>query len=203
MDPMARVRELAVLAVDDEQEIIESLRRTLRGEAYRFIGTTSPHEARDIVDRGEADLLIADIDMPGMNGLELTAHVRQTRPQVVRILLTGDASLESAIDAINRGEVHRYYVKPWRNEALRQSIREALDRRIELQRQADAELVLRARERLLSALEREYPGISVVDDAQEIHELDVPRLRLLLADLSLPGLEVLRPKTRIAKERPE
>ena len=200
---MARVRELAVLAVDDEQEIIESLRRTLRGEAYRFIGTTSPHEARDIVDRGEADLLIADIDMPGMNGLELTAHVRQTRPQVVRILLTGDASLESAIDAINRGEVHRYYVKPWRNEALRQSIREALDRRIELQRQADAELVLRARERLLSALEREYPGISVVDDAQEIHELDVPRLRLLLADLSLPGLEVLRPKTRIAKERPE
>ena len=153
---MALAPEPTVLAVDDEGEIIESLRRALRGEAYRFIGTTSPEEARAFIDRGQVDLLIADIDMPGINGLELTAHARQTRPEVIRILLTGDASLESAMDAINRGEVHRYFTKPWRNETLRQSIREALARRDEMRSRADAEVAVRSRERLLAGLEREF-----------------------------------------------
>jgi len=193
---MAGVKQLTVLAVDDEVEVIESLRRTIRGETYRFIGTTSPFEAREIVDRGEADLLIADIDMPGMTGLELTAYVRQSRPDVVRILLTGDSSLESALDAINRGEVHRYFTKPWRNEQLRQSIREALERRSEMRRQADADAVLRARERMLAALERQYPGITVVGAVDGVYELDVARLRQVLSDLALPALEALVPQAR-------
>ena len=185
-------REVTVLAVDDETEIIESLRRALRGEAYRFVGTTSPEEARDLVGRGEVDLLIADIDMPGSSGLELTAHIRQTRPEVVRILLTGDASLESAVDAINRGEVHRYFAEPWRNEMLRQSIREALARRAELQRQADAETVVHMRERLLAGLEREHPGISAVRSVEGVHEIDVPQLRLLLTRLGLSAFDALQ-----------
>lgn len=197
---MAGVKQLTVLAVDDEEEVIESLRRTVRGEAYRFIGTTSPHEARDQVDRGEVDLLIADIDMPGMTGLELTAHVRQSRPEVVRILLTGDASLESALEAINRGEVHRYFTKPWRNESLRQSIRAALERKSELRRQADAEMVLRARERLLAGLERQYPGITAVGAVNGVYELDVARLRQLLSDLGIPELEGLLPQAPAGAE---
>ncbi|HEY3819985.1 MAG TPA: response regulator [Polyangiaceae bacterium] len=192
---MARIGECTVLAVDDEAEIIESLRRTLRGEAYRFVGTTSPHEARDLVDGGDVDLLIADIDMPEMNGIELTAHVRRTRPEVVRILLTGDASLESAVEAINRGEVHRYFTKPWRNEMLRQSIREALARRVEIQRRADAELVVEKRERLLAGLEREHPGISVVRSPDGIHEIDIPQLRLLLTKLAIPAFDALQTRS--------
>jgi DNA-binding NtrC family response regulator len=183
--------ERTVVAVDDEPEIVESLGRALRGEGYRFIGTTSPEEARDVVDRGEADLLIADIDMPGINGLELVAHVRRTRPAVVRILLTGDASLESAMDAINRGEVHRYFTKPWANEALRRSIREALARADELQRRADAEVSVEERERLLRALDRAHPGIREVRLVDGIHELDFARLRGILARLEVPGLERL------------
>jgi DNA-binding NtrC family response regulator len=181
-----------VLAVDDEEEIIESLRRALRGEAYRFVGTTEPREARGIVDRGEADLIIADIDMPGINGLELIAHVRRTKPGVVRILLTGDASLESAMDAINRGEVHRYFTKPWSNEPLRQNIRDALARLDELQRTADADAVLRARERLIAALEREHPGISVVLGGDAVYEIDLEPLKKLLATADLPALAALR-----------
>jgi two-component system probable response regulator PhcQ len=146
------------------------------------------------VDRGEVDLLIADIDMPGMNGLELTAHTRRSRPEVVRILLTGDASLESAIDAINRGEVHRYFTKPWRNEMLRQSIREALARRAELQRQAEAETVVNMRERLLAGLEREHPGISFVRSLDGVHEIDIPQLRHLLTRLGLSAFDALQSK---------
>jgi DNA-binding NtrC family response regulator len=180
-----------VLAVDDEPEIVESIGRALRDEGYRFIGTTSPEKARDAVDRGDVDLLIADIDMPGINGLELVAHVRATRPSVVRILLTGDASLASAMDAINRGEVHRYFTKPWRNEALRGSIREALARADELRRRADAEVGVQTRERLLRALDRAYPGIRSVDLVDGVHELDIARLRVVLASLGAPPLERL------------
>jgi DNA-binding NtrC family response regulator len=180
-----------VLAVDDEAEIIESLRRALRGEAYRFVGTTSPREARDIVDRGEVDLIIADIDMPGINGLELVAHARRTQPQVVRILLTGDASLASAIDAINRGEVHRYFTKPWRNEPLRQNIREALARVDELRRRADADATVRTRQLLVAELERQYPGISVVHSSNGVHEIDVAHLRSVLVTVAMPALDRL------------
>jgi two-component system probable response regulator PhcQ len=191
---MAGVKKLTVLAVDDEEEVVESLRRTLRGEPYRFVGTTSPFEARDVIDRGEADLLVADVDMPGMTGLELAAYVRQNRPEVVRILLTGDASLESALDAINRGEVHRYFTKPWRNEPLRQAIRQALERRNELRRAAEADAVLRSRERMLAALERQYPGITVATLADGVYEIDVARLRQVAADLGLPALDALLPQ---------
>jgi response regulator RpfG family c-di-GMP phosphodiesterase len=183
--------ERTVLAVDDEPEIVESLARALRGESYGFIGTTSPERARELLDGGRIDLLIADIDMPGINGLELVAHVRRTRPAVVRILLTGDASLESAMDAINRGEVHRYFTKPWRNEALRRSIRDALARADELRRRADAGASVEARERLLDALDRAYPGIRAVRLVDGAYELDIARLRGVLTLLSAPGLERL------------
>jgi DNA-binding NtrC family response regulator len=181
--------EYTVLAVDDETEIIDSLRRALRSEAYRFVGTTSPYEARDLVLRGGVDLIIADIDMPGMNGLELVAYVRRERPEVVRILLTGDASLESAMDAINRGEVHRYFTKPWRNESLRQSLREALARVDELRRVAQADANVLERERMLALLEREHPGICRVVRSDGVHELDVAHLRSVLANIGSPWLE--------------
>lgn len=180
-----------VLAVDDEAEIIESLRRALRGEPYRFLGTTSAIEARELVDRGVVDLLIADIDMPELDGLELVAHVRATRPEVVRVLLTGDASLESAMDAINRSEVHRYFTKPWRNEVLRQSIREALARVEELRRRADADAALQMRARLLQALEKQFPGIGGGLPVDGVHEIDVLALRNVLDRVGVPVLSTL------------
>lgn len=180
-----------VLVVDDEAEIVESLRRTLRGEAYRFVGTTSALEARELVDRGGIDLIVADIDMPELNGLELVAHVRETRPEVVRVLLTGDASLESAVDAINRSEVHRYFTKPWRNDALRQSIRDALARLDELRRRAEVDAALETRARLLSALEEQYPGIGGGLPKGGIHELDLLRLRTVLDRVAMPALVTL------------
>jgi two-component system probable response regulator PhcQ len=165
-----------VLLVDDEAEIIESLRRTLRAESYRVIGTTSPFEALELCERENVDLIVADIDMPGLNGLELVARIRRTHPNVVRILLTGDASLESALHAINEGEVHRYLTKPWKTRELRDTLKNALERLEEIRRGAAADRVTRAREAMLSELESAHPGIRAVSYDDGVYVLDPARM---------------------------
>ncbi len=84
---MSERRQL-VLVVDDEPEVVETLKRNLRHEPFEVVGTTSPIEALHVIDRGGVDLVIADIDMPEMNGLSLVARVQRSHPDVIRILLT-------------------------------------------------------------------------------------------------------------------
>jgi CheY-like chemotaxis protein len=169
-----------LLLVDDEPEILDGLRRTLRSEGYRLLTTTSPIEALEILAKGGVDLLLSDIDMPDMSGIELVARVRRDHPDVVRLLLTGDASLDSALVAINEGEVHRYLTKPWSKETLTATLRQALDRLEELRRAAAADARATARERLLAELEREHPGIRDAAFDGDTYVLDGARVDALL-----------------------
>jgi FixJ family two-component response regulator len=121
--------EETLLLVDDEQDVIDALARTLRNGGYRMLEATSGTAALDIVQREQVDLLLTDIDMPDMTGLDLLTKVRATHPQIVRFILTGVASLDSALVAINEGAVHRYLTKPWDTEGLRSAIRDGLGRR--------------------------------------------------------------------------
>jgi len=174
-----------ILLVDDEVEILESLRRTLRSEGYRLLTTPSPFEALEIVERESVDLMVADIDMPGMNGLELVSRIRRTHPHVVRILLTGDSSIESALHAINEGEVYRYLTKPWQKIELRETLRHALDRLEEIRRAASADRLTRAREAMLSELESAHPGIRKVVYRDGIYSLDVTHLAELATEVGI------------------
>jgi CheY-like chemotaxis protein len=179
-----------LLLVDDEPEILDGLRRTLRNEGYRLLTTTSPLEAIEILARGGVDLLLSDIDMPEMSGIDLVARVRRDHPDVVRLLLTGDASLESALTAINEGEVHRYLTKPWTKETLTATLRSALDRLEELRRAAAADARAGAHERLLAELEREHPGIRDAAFDGDAYVIDAARVRTLLG--AAPSLRPAR-----------
>jgi FixJ family two-component response regulator len=123
--------EKTILLVDDEPEILEALKRTLRDRGYRFIDATSGEDALlRVAETPSLDLVITDIDMPGMSGIDLAKSLRQSHPQVPRIILTGVASLESAIQAINQGEVHRFLQKPWDATELRDAVSAGLDRAV-------------------------------------------------------------------------
>lgn len=115
-----------MLLVDDEREILEALTRVLRDEGYDLLTTTSPTEAMSILATGSVDLLVSDLRMPEMGGIELVRHVRKHHPNVVRILLTGHATLTSALEAINDGRVERFLLKPWDNDELRAQIRDVV-----------------------------------------------------------------------------
>jgi CheY-like chemotaxis protein len=172
-----------LLLVDDEPEILASLRRSLRGEGYELVTTTSPREALEVLAKGGIDLLLSDIDMPEMDGLELIARARRLQPHVARLLLTGDASLRSAVAAINEGEVHRYLLKPWDRKELCATIAQALARLDELRSVAIADRRAMVREKLRLELEHEHPGITSVTLENGAYVLDSPRVDALVRAL--------------------
>lgn len=188
---MTHERRPTVLVVDDEPEVVETLRRNLRGEPYDVVGTTSPKEALALVEQGALDLVIADIDMPEMDGLTLVARLQRNHPNVIRILLTGDASLESAMTAINEGEVFRYLTKPWNTSELRETVRSAFERATELRRAADAARSVATRAATIAQLERDYPDIRRVVREDGIYVVDAEHLRsvtLAMTDRRLRAL---------------
>ncbi len=77
-----------VLIVDDEVNVLSSLERTLRNEEYAVLTASSATEALDILQAKSVDLIISDLGMPGMNGLELLKIVKEKHPAVARIVLT-------------------------------------------------------------------------------------------------------------------
>jgi len=112
-----------------------------------------------------------------MSGVELVARVRRSHPDVVRILLTGQGTLEGALRAINDGEVHRFLTKPWDDEELRATVAQALERLEELRRAQHADTAATRRRTLHTELEREHPGIArVARDSSGAYVIDERRV---------------------------
>ncbi len=117
-----------VLCVDDEPNILSALQRVLRGEVGRVVTAGDGEQALRVLAEEPVDLVISDMRMPGMDGLQLLEKLHAQWPQTVRILLTGHADIDSAIGAVNRGAVFRYLQKPWQEAALRDTVHEGLER---------------------------------------------------------------------------
>lgn len=116
-----------VLLVDDEEPILNSLRRLLRGQPYDVVLATSGEQALALMAERPVDLVMSDARMPGMDGATLLAQVHQRYPAVVRIMLTGYADPASIIKAVNDGRIHRYISKPWNDDEMLLTLRQALE----------------------------------------------------------------------------
>lgn len=121
-----------ILLVDDEEMILSSLRTFLELETDHEVVTFTDPEAALEADP-DADVVISDYLMPGMDGISFLAAFKQRRPHVPRILLTGYADKENAIRAINEVGLFQYIEKPWDNDNLLLVLRNALERRRLLQ----------------------------------------------------------------------
>jgi response regulator RpfG family c-di-GMP phosphodiesterase len=120
-----------ILCVDDEENILHALRRVFRKEPYEIIATVSAKEALRIIESKPVLLVISDHRMPEMEGTEFLWQVREKKPDIARIMLTGYADIKAAVEAINRCQVYRYISKPWNDDDLRLTVREAI-RQVEL-----------------------------------------------------------------------
>lgn len=118
-----------LLFVDDEASILSSLRRLFRQQGYRILTAGSGAEGLQVLEKEPVDLVISDMRMPEMDGAQFLEHVRAVHPGVVRILLTGYADIASTIAAINRGEIYRYIAKPWDDNEIVLTIKDALERK--------------------------------------------------------------------------
>lgn len=114
----------SVLVVDDEPYIISALTAFLKSE-YEIVSAESAEAAQKIFRDHPPDIILTDLRMPKMNGIQLLEWVRQNHPRTVRLLMTGFGELDDAVEAINRGQVFRYMFKPWKEDQLLDMLRSA------------------------------------------------------------------------------
>ena len=115
-----------ILCVDDEANILSSLKRMLSLEGYLVSTCQSGKEALELLKTSTFDLIITDLRMPEMDGIALLKEIKLLYPLMTRVMLTGNADLESAKAAINDGEVYKYLSKPWDEQETFAVIKDAI-----------------------------------------------------------------------------
>jgi DNA-binding NtrC family response regulator len=151
-----------ILFVDDDEDIRLGLELSLRKLHYQLEFAASPHEALRILATRPADVVISDHLMPGMTGLEFLNIVHDRFPDTVRIMLTGHADIQTAIKAINQGEIYRFLTKPCDPVELQVTLHLACER-LELERE----------NRRLLALVRSHPDLAMRLEAEAHRRLGV------------------------------
>ncbi len=117
-----------VLFVDDEPQILNALKRGLLDEPYESLFATSGEMALKLLAENEIAVLVTDMRMPGMNGLELLKRVREPYPDLVKIVLSGYTQLPQVLATVNQGDIFKFITKPWDLDGdFRQVILEAVD----------------------------------------------------------------------------
>ena len=100
------------LLVDDEPRVLEVLSRSLRRNYHTVTATSGAEGLVAIENDGPFAVVVSDLRMPGMDGAQFLVHARDASPDTVRILLTGGADVESAVAAVNDGQIFRFVLKP-------------------------------------------------------------------------------------------
>lgn len=118
-----------IVIVDDEEMVLTSLKSFLGLETnYKIETFLSAKEALEYIKKENVELVISDYLMPEMDGITFLAKVREIKPQIIRIILTGYADKENAIKAINTVGLFQYIEKPWDNDDLLIVLRNGLEK---------------------------------------------------------------------------
>ncbi len=122
-----------VLVVDDEGAIRYSVSKTLQRVGYNVNEAASGEEALDTMQKQHYDVVLTDIRMPGLSGVELLKRIKEQAPDAIVILMTGYASLGTAVEALRLG-AHDYLIKPSSSQDIRQSVARGIERARNLKR---------------------------------------------------------------------
>lgn len=117
-----------ILFVDDDPIVLEVAEQLLADLPYTFMATSSPAKAIQILTMWEVAVLLCDLNMPEIDGIEVLAKAREANPNIVSILVTGMADQEATIRAINEGGIWKFVSKPWKPDQLVAIVREGVER---------------------------------------------------------------------------
>lgn len=116
-----------VLFVDDQDEILFLIKRMLKDEPYTMLFASNGKEALEVISKNNVDVVVTDVLMPNMSGLELLDMIKESHPNIVRIILSGFSQIPTLLSAINHGKIFRYITKPWQvDEEAKQVVRDAI-----------------------------------------------------------------------------
>ena len=147
-----------VLFVDDDANLLAGVLRSVRGEPYRCLTATSGEMALEMLASKPMDVVVSDEQMPGMGGLELLTTVHQRHPEIVNVMLSGQASIGTVVRALNQGQIFRFLIKPCGTDELCANIRQALGHKLVLDRCRTILPLFRRQAGILQALELKNPG---------------------------------------------
>jgi len=117
-----------VLFVDDDEVILQSLERGLLDEPYNTLFSKSGREALEILQQEEVHVIVTDMRMYDMTGLELLSIVKKEYPHIIRLVLSAYTQITTLLTAINHGEIFRYITKPLKfEEEFKPAIHQALE----------------------------------------------------------------------------
>lgn len=174
----------AILLVDDEPSVLSAITRALRGEPYEVVSELSGELALERMAAKQFKVVVSDERMAKMQGSEFLAIVRYRYPGTVRILLTGHATLDAAVRAVNEGGIYKFLNKPWQDHDLKMTIRDALLKHDTEQEAWSIFGLLQQQRHGVADLEKLHPGISKLERDQEGN--------LVLPELSDDALKDLR-----------
>lgn len=117
----------SLLLVDDDPKIISFMERVLRQEGYRIVSATGASEGFELLATNRIGVVLSDLRMPGMDGIDFLSRVSRLHPKTVRIAMSGYADMDMVTEAINRGAIYKFLTKPIENAVLRQSIAKAFE----------------------------------------------------------------------------
>ena len=122
------VEKRAVLFVDDDEVVLRSIERGFIDEPYNTLFAKSGQEALEILQREEVHVIVTDMRMPEVDGLELLETIRKMYPHIVGIVLSGYTEMATLQKAVNQGEIFKFIPKPWKLEGdFKKVVREAID----------------------------------------------------------------------------
>lgn len=111
-----------VLFVDDEANILRTMKRIFHGKPFKLVLADSAQKALEFMQNNTVHVVVSDMKMPGMGGAEFLSKVADAFPNTYRIVLSGFADLESTLQVINNGQIHRFLQKPWDNTVLIEAV---------------------------------------------------------------------------------
>lgn len=160
--PMDRSETVQVLVVDDEQNIRDAVERILRRMGLAVLKATNGGEALEILEKEKVFIVLLDLKMPGLDGMEVLLKIHEIDPLIHVIVVTGYATVETAIEAMKRG-AYDFITKPFEPDQLRIVIRRAVEK---LHLSWEAERLADERRRTLADLGTEKSRIRTIIESQ-------------------------------------
>ncbi len=157
--------KIKVLYVDDEPNNLISFKANYR-EFFEIYTAESAEAGRKCIEKNEIHVLITDQRMPIQNGVQFLESVVKNNPQIIRIILTGYADLETVVEAINKGQIYKYIIKPFDFDDLKSTIESAYDQYVF--RKSGEEALSKFRQ----LFEKQNEAIFIMDSAYYIKEFN-------------------------------
>jgi DNA-binding NtrC family response regulator len=164
-----------VLVVDNDPLLLLLAKKALSSEGARVLSCDDPVRALPLIEWENVDVVVCEVRMPSLNGIDFLTRVRRLFPEVVGILLTVDETVPSLTKAINEAEVFRYLLKPLKAPELCDAVRLAFARVAQARRVADADKAAARQEAELEEMERWCPGLSEVPPDGYVHSIEASR----------------------------